>query len=143
MTRPRTPGVRHPRFLGARGTRFWLVRLARWHPASFFVAPPQLLSYGPAHGRDGRPNARLLFPQLAVVLEGGIVVRFELLPQGPLLLGGREDASPPSRGEPGREVLALPPHLDPALEGGKGDGEDLHDLLPRDAPLDGVHRPDP
>src|SRR5215212_6542172 len=109
----------------------------------FFVAPPQLPSYGPAHGRDGHPNARLLLPQLAVALQGGVVVRFKLLPQEPLLFGAREDAPPPPRGEPGREVLAFPLHLDPALEGGKGDGEDLNDLLPRDAPLDSLNGPDP
>src|ERR687897_866707 len=49
-------------------------------PSVFFCSSTQLLSYGPAHGRDGHRYSRLLLPQLAVALEGGIVVRFKLLP---------------------------------------------------------------
>jgi hypothetical protein len=78
-----------------------------------------------------------------VTLKGCVIVLFELLPQEPLLFEGREDAPLSTCGEPGRKVLALPPHLQPALEGRQGDGEDLHDLLAGDAPLDRVNHPDP
>jgi hypothetical protein len=110
----------------------------------FFVGPTELPSDGPAHGRDRHPDARLLFPQLAVAPERGVVVLFELAPQEPLLFEGGEDAPSSARRNPGREVLALPPHLQPAFEGGKGDGEDLHDLLPPwDAPIHRRQSPDP
>src|SRR5215218_9671862 len=79
-TRPRRSGARHQRPSGALRKNFAPLRLARWHPVSFFVAPTELLSYGPAHRRDGYPNAPLLLPQLAMALEGGIVVFLELLP---------------------------------------------------------------
>src|SRR5215210_6422813 len=119
------------------------LRRARWHPASFFEGPPQLLSYGSAHRGDGHPNARLLLPHLAVALQSGIVVVPKLAPQEPLPFGSGEDAPSPSRGDPGRKVLALPPHLQPAFEGGKGDGEDLNDLPPGDAPIHRGQSPDP
>src|SRR5215204_6139784 len=143
MTRPRTPTARNLCSSGARGKHLALVRLARWPPASFFVGPTELPSDGPAHGRDRHPDARLLFPQLAVAPERGVVVLFELAPQEPLLFEGGEDAPSSARRNSRREVLALPPHLQPAFEGGKGDGEDLHDLPPWDAPIHRRQSPDP
>src|SRR5215207_194468 len=122
---------------------FGAPRPARRPPATFFSAPPEPLSDRPTHGRLRDPNSPKLFPQLAVALKGCGVVLFELRPQElPLLFGG-QDAPPAPRGEPRREVLALPLLLQPAFEGGQGDAEGLDDLLARHAPLEGRQCPDP
>src|SRR5215208_5960962 len=87
-----------------------LLRSSRSVAASvFFVGPPQLVADRPAHRRARNPNPPLLFPHLAVALQGGVVVFFELLPQSLLLLFGCKDASLSPRGGARKEVLALPP----------------------------------
>src|SRR5215210_8220212 len=58
----------------------------------FFVGPPELVAYSPTHRGGRNPNPPLGFPQLAVALQCGIVVLFELFPKRPLFLGASEDA---------------------------------------------------
>src|SRR5215210_1078847 len=106
----------------------------------FFVGPPQLLPYRSAHRRDRYPNARLAFPHLAMALQSGVVVLFELLPQEALLLGGGEDAPLAPRGGARRKVLALPPFPKPAFERPQRDGKGLYHVLSGDAPLDRLDR---
>jgi hypothetical protein len=54
------------------------------HP-SFFEGPTES-AYGPAHRRYRDHDARPVLPKLAVALKRGVVVLFELLPQGTSLL---------------------------------------------------------
>jgi len=73
-----------------------------------------------------------------MALQGGVVVRFELRPQSPLLLVGGEDARRPARRRPRRQLLTLLlAALEPALGGRQGDAEGAEDLPPGDA---AVHR---
>jgi hypothetical protein len=109
----------------------------------FFVGPPQLLSYGPAHRGDRYPNARLAFPHLAMALQSGVVVLFELFPQEALLCGGGEDAPLAPRGGARRKVFALPPFPKPAFERPQRDGEGLYHVFSGDAPLDRFDCPRP
>src|SRR5215211_6696567 len=77
---------------GGFAKHFYLLRFARWHPASFFERPAELLTDRPAHRGQRHPHAPLFLPQLAVALECRLVVLFELLPQRTLLLRGGQDA---------------------------------------------------
>src|SRR5215212_9485679 len=70
----------------------------------FFEGPTEP-AYGPTHRRHRDHDAGLVLPKLAVALKRGVVVGFELLPQGASLLRGGEDARRASRRRPRREVL--------------------------------------
>jgi hypothetical protein len=53
----------------------------------FFEGPTEP-AYGPTHRRHRDHDAGLVLPKLAVALKRGVVVGFELLPQGASLLRG-------------------------------------------------------
>jgi hypothetical protein len=82
----------------------------------FFEGPTEP-AYGPTHRRHRDHDAGLVLPKLAVALKRGVVVGFELLPQGASLLRGGEDARRASRRRPRREVLPPAAALEPPLEG--------------------------
>src|SRR5215212_11910035 len=54
-------------------------------PRLFFERPAKP-AYSPAHGGDRDPHSLLSLPQLAVLIEGGIIMFFELFPQDRSLL---------------------------------------------------------
>src|SRR5215211_8382730 len=66
------------------------LRFARRHPDSFFERPAKPAD-SPAHGGDRDLGSLLSLPQLAVLIEGGIIMFFELVPQGPSLLDALAD----------------------------------------------------
>jgi hypothetical protein len=108
----------------------------------FFESPTEP-AHGSAHRRYRNRHARLVLPKLAVARKRGIVIGFELLPQGaPLLLGG-EDARGPSWRRLGRYVLPLTAALEPAFEGRQRDPEGARRLLPRHPAVQGAERLDP
>ena len=73
-----------------------LARSSRSVATTDFFESPTEPAHGSAHRRYRNRHARLVLPKLAVARKRGIVIGFELLPQGaPLLLGG-EDARGPS-----------------------------------------------
>src|SRR5215210_1963772 len=51
------------------------LRLVRRLPVTRSLRPTQL-AHGPTHGGDGNPDPLLALPQLAVALQGGVVVLF-------------------------------------------------------------------
>jgi len=108
----------------------------------FFEGPTEP-AYGPTHRRHRDHDAGLVLPKLAVALKRGVVVGFELLPQGASLLRGGEDARRASRRRPRREVLPPAAALEPPLEGRERDPEGARRLLPGHPALQGTERLDP
>src|SRR3989337_1106691 len=66
--RPRRRASSGPRRSSGFAKHFYLLRFARWHPASFFERPAELVAYSPAHRGQRYPHTPLLLPQLAVAL---------------------------------------------------------------------------
>jgi hypothetical protein len=108
----------------------------------FFEGPTEP-AHGPAHRRHRNRNASLVLPKPAVARKCGVVVGFELLPQGVSLLFGGEDPRCPSRRRPRRYVLPLAAALEPAFESGERDPEGARRLLPGHPALQGAERLDP
>ncbi len=90
---------------------------------SFFECPAKPLADRPAHRGCGHLDTRLLFPQLAVMLKGDLLVLFELFPKRPLLLEGGENSSLASHRVPRQEVLTIPPFLQPVFKRRQGEGD--------------------
>src|SRR5687767_13700850 len=80
------------------------LRLIRRLPATSVFRPTQP-AHGSPHGGDGNPDSLLALPQLAVVLQGSVVVLFDLLPQSAALLDGGADRKCTS-GEPSGTYLS-------------------------------------
>src|SRR5215216_5479619 len=64
---------------------FSLLRFVRRHPDSFFERPTEP-AYRPAHGGDGDLISLLALPKQAMFLQSGVIVLFELFPQGSSVL---------------------------------------------------------
>src|SRR3712207_846765 len=103
-------------------------RLVRRLPATSVFRPPQR-AHGSPHGGDGNPDPLLALPQLAVALQGGVVVFFELSPQGAALLDGGADRRCTS-GESSRTYLSgLSSQSQIPINGGRRNAEGPNDFL--------------
>jgi hypothetical protein len=97
-------------------------------PSDLYFRPSQL-AHGSPHGGDGNPDPLLALPQLAVALKGGVVVLFELSPQGAALLDGGADRKCTS-GESSRSYLSgLSSQSQIPINGGRRNTEGPNDFL--------------
>ena len=108
-------------------------------PAIFFSGPTEP-AHRPTHRRHRHPHAPPLLPKLAVALERGVVVLFELRPQSAPLIGGGKYARRPARRGLGRQAPSPAAALEPALEGGQGYAEGADRLLSGHPAVEGGQR---